>query len=193
MPSLHNQAVSLYSSQDTCPCFHCLCISFLPFSLTSKYWLSHAGLLPSLPLFLHLGIKSSCTLWRASLNICQLCSAFLSLRAVSQGAILTNSLKSWNFAFPKFRILNLLFTWPFSLGTVNSTSTWSLQPRLPPCLTSLISSLALVTVRSSMASSLVGLLSSIHSRSLLDCLQLMVLLLQQISGWLKSLSRTRAC
>ncbi|KAK4827886.1 hypothetical protein QYF61_022309, partial [Mycteria americana] len=35
-PSLHNPAASLYSSQDTCPCFHCLCISFLPFSLTSR-------------------------------------------------------------------------------------------------------------------------------------------------------------
>ncbi|KAK4829123.1 hypothetical protein QYF61_002161 [Mycteria americana] len=33
-PSLHNWAASLYSSQDTCPCSHCLCISFLPFSLT---------------------------------------------------------------------------------------------------------------------------------------------------------------
>ncbi|KAK4829843.1 hypothetical protein QYF61_006853 [Mycteria americana] len=35
-PPIHNRAVSLYSSQDTCPCFHCLCISFLPFSLTSR-------------------------------------------------------------------------------------------------------------------------------------------------------------
>ncbi|KAK4829570.1 hypothetical protein QYF61_005239 [Mycteria americana] len=63
-----------------------------------------------------------------------------------------------------------------------------------------ISSLGLVTIRSSIASPLVGLsitwlkkLSSMHARSLLDCLQLAVLLFQQMSGWLKSPSRTRAC
>ena len=47
--------------------------------------------------------------------------------------------------------------------------------------------------RSNIASPLVGLptiwlknLSSLHYRSLLDCLQLAVLLFQQMSGWLKS-------
>lgn len=34
--SLHKRAVSLYSSQDTCPCFCCPCISILPFSLTRR-------------------------------------------------------------------------------------------------------------------------------------------------------------
>ncbi|KAK4829131.1 hypothetical protein QYF61_002210 [Mycteria americana] len=76
----------------------------------------------------------------------------------------------------------------------------SLQPRLPPILMSPISLLALVTNRSGITSPLVGLsitwlkkLSSMHSRSLLDCLQLSVLLFQQMSGWLKSPSRTRGC
>ncbi|KAK4832829.1 hypothetical protein QYF61_025817, partial [Mycteria americana] len=55
----------------------------------------HAGLLSSFPDSLHLGIESSCTLWKGSLKICQLCSAPLSLRAVSQGFLLTNCLKSW--------------------------------------------------------------------------------------------------
>ncbi|KAK4806919.1 LOW QUALITY PROTEIN: hypothetical protein QYF61_012640 [Mycteria americana] len=81
IPSLHIQAESLYSSQDTCPCFHCLCISFLHFSLTKRSLLSHAGLLPSLPDFLHMGIESSCVLRKMSLKSCQLCSAPLSLRA----------------------------------------------------------------------------------------------------------------
>ncbi|KAK4816210.1 hypothetical protein QYF61_013448, partial [Mycteria americana] len=90
---------------DTCPCFHCLCISFLPFSLTSRSRLIHASLLPSFPDFLHMGIESCCTLWKVSLKICQLCSAPLSLRAVSQGVLLTNSLKSWIFAFPELRLL----------------------------------------------------------------------------------------
>ncbi|KAK4817028.1 hypothetical protein QYF61_026034 [Mycteria americana] len=120
-PSLHNQITSLCSSQDTCPCFHCLCISFLPFTLTRSR-LIHAGLLPSFPDFLHLGIKSSCALWKTSLKICQLYSAPLSPRAVSQGALLTNSLKSKKFAFLKFRVLTLLFAYPICLRTVNSTA-----------------------------------------------------------------------
>jgi len=94
--SLHNWAASLYSSQDTCPCFHCLCSSLLPFSLTSKSRLSHDGLLPSLHDFLHPGTKSSCALWKASLKICQLCSTALSLRTVSQGVLMTNSCLSQN-------------------------------------------------------------------------------------------------
>ncbi|KAK4831174.1 LOW QUALITY PROTEIN: hypothetical protein QYF61_015644 [Mycteria americana] len=102
-PSLHNRAASLCSSQDTCPCFHCLCSCLLLFSLTSRSRLSRAGLLPSFPDFLHLGTESSCPLWKASLRICQLCSVPLSLRTISQGVLLTNSLKSWKFAFLKFR------------------------------------------------------------------------------------------
>ncbi|KAK4832304.1 LOW QUALITY PROTEIN: hypothetical protein QYF61_021703, partial [Mycteria americana] len=174
-PSLHNQPASLYSSWDTCPCFRCLCISFLLFSLTSMSSLIHASLLPSFPGFLHLGIESSCALWKASLNICQLCSAPLSLRTVSQG--------SWKFAFLKFKVLTILLACPISLRTVNTTN-----PRLPPILTSLMSSLAFVTIRSSIASPLAGLsitwpkkLSSMQSRSLLDCLQLALLLFQQMS------------
>ncbi|KAK4823100.1 hypothetical protein QYF61_025838 [Mycteria americana] len=38
-PSLHNRATSLYSSQDTFPSFHCLCISFLPFIGLDSYML----------------------------------------------------------------------------------------------------------------------------------------------------------
>ncbi|KAK4828851.1 hypothetical protein QYF61_000908, partial [Mycteria americana] len=102
-PTLHKWAASLYSSQVTCPCFHCLRSSLLLFTLTSRSRLSHAGLFPSLPDFLHLGTESSCALWKASLKTCQLCSPPLSLRTISQGVLLTNSLKSWKFAFLKFR------------------------------------------------------------------------------------------
>lgn len=62
-----------------CPCFHCLCIWFIPFSLTTSSLLSHAGLLPSWLDLLSLGIASSCALWKTSLEICQLCSTPLSL------------------------------------------------------------------------------------------------------------------
>jgi len=81
--SPHNWAASLYSSQDTCPCFHCLRSLLLPFSLTSRSRFSHAGLFPSFPDFLHLGTESSCALWKVSLKIYQLCSAPLSLRTIS--------------------------------------------------------------------------------------------------------------
>ena len=137
-----------------CPCSHHLCSSFLPSTFTSKSWLSNGVLFPSLPDFLLLGIKSSCALWKPSLKMCQLCSTPLSLRAVSLGFLLVNSLKSWNYAFLKFRVLTLLFAWPLSLRSVNTTSTWSLQPRLTPILMSLISSFALVT---SIAFTFVGL------------------------------------
>ena len=83
----------------------------------------------------------------------------------------------------------MLFFIPISLSSVSFTSAWSLQPRLPPILTSPMSSLALVTTRSSITSPRVGVLitwlkklSSMHSRNLLDCLQLAVLLFQQMSS-----------
>ncbi|KAK4826427.1 hypothetical protein QYF61_008960 [Mycteria americana] len=123
-PSLHKRAASLYSSQVTRPCFHCLCRSLLLFSLTSTSRLSHAGLFLSLPDFLHLETESSCALWKASLKICQLCSAPLSLRTVSQGILLTKSLKSWNFVFLKFRVLAILLACPISLRTAK-------QPQFP--------------------------------------------------------------
>lgn len=49
----------------------------------------YSGLLPSLPNFLVLGIVMTCTLWKESLNICQLQFTPLSLKAISQGTQLT--------------------------------------------------------------------------------------------------------
>jgi len=88
-----------------------VCSSVLPFSLTSRSQLSHAGLFPSLPDFLYLGTESSCALCKTCLKICQLCSAPLSLRTVSQGVLLTNSLKSWKLAFLKFEIVTILLAY----------------------------------------------------------------------------------
>lgn len=103
---LPHQTSSLYSSQVTCLNFHCLCICFLPLTLTSLSLPSHAGLLPE---FLLLGITSSCLQWKTSLKICHLCSTPSSLRAVSQGIPLTSSPKSWKSAFLKFRTLLLIY------------------------------------------------------------------------------------
>lgn len=84
--SLHIQAVSQYSSQDTSPYFHWLCIPSCTFTLITRSWLIHGGLLPSFPDFSPVRIENSCALWKVSLKICQFCSAPLSLRAVSRGS-----------------------------------------------------------------------------------------------------------
>ncbi|KAK4828375.1 hypothetical protein QYF61_026113 [Mycteria americana] len=54
--------------KDACPCFHCPCISFLHLSSARGSLLSHASLLPSLPDFLHMRIKSSWALRKMSLK-----------------------------------------------------------------------------------------------------------------------------
>ena len=121
-PSLHSLAASLYSCHGICLYFHCLCIFFLLSRLTGRSRLSHAGLLPSFPDLLHLGMEASCAPRKASLNICQLSSALLSMKTVSHGVLLTHSLKSWKLAFLKFSILILHFDCLISLRSVNSTT-----------------------------------------------------------------------
>ena len=74
-----------------------------------------------------------------------------------RGSTLTNSFKSWKLAFLKFRVFTLLFACPLFLKTKKFTHPWSLHPRLPSILTSLVSSLTLVTSRYRNESPLVGL------------------------------------
>lgn len=105
-------------------------ICFSSISLTSNSLVSQASLLPSLPNFFLLEIASSCAQWKTSLKICQLCSAPLSLRAVSQGILLNISLKSWKSAFLKFRGLTLLLTWFTFFRTRVSDSLRHLPPSL---------------------------------------------------------------
>lgn len=100
------QTASLFSSQVTCPCSHCLCICVFPFNLTTRSLLSHTGLLPPLPGFLLLRVASSCTL-RIYLKICQLYFTPLFLRVVSQGILLAISLKVGIFPFINSRSLTL--------------------------------------------------------------------------------------
>ena len=109
-------------------------------------------------------------------------------------------LESQKFALLKFKVLTILFARPAFLPITNSTRAWSLQPRLPPILTSLMLSSALVRTGFSKASPQVGpsitwtrKLSSTDTRNLLDCLPPAMPLSQQISRWLKSSIRTRAC
>lgn len=144
IPFLHIQAAPLCSSQAICPWFHCLCISFSCFNLTKMSLLSHADVLHSLPDCLHMGIESSCAPRKMCLKSRQLSSASSSLRAVSLEVPSCNSLNNWKFTLLKFKVLALLFTWPVALEIVNSSRAWSLRPRLPPILTSPISSSGLV-------------------------------------------------
>lgn len=174
-PSLHKQS-ELYTLPrrlvSTSTSF-----SFLPFSLTRRPWLNHTSLLSSFLNFVHMNIKSSCIPWKTSLSVCQLCSAPLSQKVVSQRVLLTDSLNNWNYTFVKFRMLTLLFTWCISLRTKNSNSAWILQLRTFPVVLGPINSLVLETIRSSIVSHLIGLsiswlnnLSSTLFRNLLDCL-----------------------
>ena len=117
--------------------------------------LGHASFLPPLPAFSFRGTESSCTLRRALLKS-SLSSTSLSLRTASQRILANNSLNSLKFTIPNYRVLTPLFVRSAFLEIMNSTSAWSLQPRLPPALTPLMISSALVSSRSSNASPLVG-------------------------------------
>lgn len=86
-PSQRNLIVSLCSSQIACLYLHWLCICFLCLSLTSSAWFIHISLLTSFDGILQMRIESCCSLWKVFLRICQLCSAFLFQRAVSQKAL----------------------------------------------------------------------------------------------------------
>ena len=94
-------------------------------------------------------MESRHALRRVSLKSCQLCSVPMPLRTCSQGIPLSSFLSSWKFALLKHRVLALLFARPAFFKITNSTKAWSLQPRLPPILTSLMLSSALVSTRSS--------------------------------------------
>ena len=124
--------------------------------MPSRSLLNHASFLPPLPAFLFRGTESSCALRKASLKSSQLSLTSLSLRTASHGILANNSLNSLKFTLPKYRVLTPLFARPTWLKITNLTWAWSLQPRLPPTLTPLMISSALVSSRSSNASPLVG-------------------------------------
>lgn len=115
---LRSWSASLYYSQCMCSCFHCLCISI--FSLIRRSFLSHAGLLPSLPDFQHMETESSCAPRKSAFRSCHFFLLFLSLRKFSQVVPSINSLNNWKLALLKFRVLCLLDK-PISLKFVNST------------------------------------------------------------------------
>ena len=98
------------------------------------------------------------------------------------------------------RVVIMLYALLPPLSILNSMISWSLQARWPLTFTSSRSHSLFVSVRSSRAPlrvvSLVAFvwkLSWMLCRNSLDCWYCAVLVLQQISGWLKSTVRTRAC
>jgi len=133
------------------------------------------------------------------LDINQLAWAHLPSRASSHGTLPSRSLNRPKSTLLKSRVVSFLCTPLAALRILNSTIAWPLQPRLPLSFTYPTSPSLLVRTRSSIAPLPIGssitwrrMLSSIHSRNLLDFLCLAVLSLQQILGWLKSPMRTRA-
>ena len=137
-------------------CFHFLYISLFSLSLSCRSLHRHNGHLPPLLKFFSWGMENHCALRRVSLKSCQFCSVPMPSWTVSQGIPLSSSLSSRKFALLKHRVLALLFARPGFFKITNSTKAWSLQPRLPPILTSLILSSALVSTMSSKASPQVG-------------------------------------
>lgn len=132
---------------------------------------------------------------KAFLRSCQLCSAPFPLRTVSQGILLTNSLQSWNFSFLKFRVLTLCLTHIPQDCKVQRFVITAAQadPNLdvPEWFTCVGDHQIQYCIPSGRAITRLRKSSSLHSRSLLDFLQLTVLLSQMLQ-LLKFPSRTRA-
>lgn len=133
-PSPHNLLASLYSSQGTYPYFH---ENACAFSSHSPVRPEAPVLLPSFPDFVQLGTKSSCSLRKASLEICQFCTSAFPLRTDFQGVLLANSLESWKLTFVKHRVLILLFVCLTSIRSVNYTIASQLYHYIPGNLQSL--------------------------------------------------------
>lgn len=99
-----------------------------------------------------LPFQISYTWWTRALllcgKICKLKPALFSLKTVSHRVLLTNSFEELKYCFFKIQG-TFFFTWPITLRTANSISEQSLQPRLLSVLIPPMSSLALMTIRSS--------------------------------------------
>lgn len=117
---------------------HYLCISFLPFSFSTRSQFSHDGLLPSFPDFLYLGIESSYALWKMSFKISQISSVPLPLRAVFHRAPIDELFEGLEVILPEIQGPDFILGLTFIPQDVNSTSALSLQPGLPPVLMLLI-------------------------------------------------------
>lgn len=109
-------------------------------------------------------------------------------RTVSHRILPSRSLTRSKSALLKSRVAILLFVL-LPLRILNSTTLSLLQPRWPPILTSLTSSSCFASMRCSRVSSSCLFL---ESRNFLDCLWPPILSFQQILGWFKSHTRTRA-
>ena len=153
----------------------------------------HAGLLPPLLDFLLRGMHWSWAWRKWCLNSNQLSWTPLLSRALTRGIPPSRSLKRPKLTLLKSKIMILLTALLLLCRILNSTISWSLQPRLPLTFTSSTSPSLFISTRSSITSLLVGSsttcvkkLSSMLCRNLLDCVCLAVWSFQQISGWLKS-------
>lgn len=117
----------------------------------------------------------------------------------SHGILISRSFKRPKFAFWNLRVLVLLTAGLPPCRILISTISWSLQPRLPPTFTSSTTSSCFLVQGPTTHPSLLApppLASQCFhqwSADFLDCLCQAILSLKQISVWLKSPRRTRAC
>lgn len=113
IPSLHNWAVPLHSSYDVPASTACV-LPFCPLVWPAGF--DSSVLVSCLPFLISYtrGLRAL-ALYGKCLKVVP--ALFCSLKDVSQGIILLNSLKSWKFGFLKFRILTLVFAWPLGLQT----------------------------------------------------------------------------
>lgn len=133
------------------------------------------------------------------MSIKQLLWTPLPSRALSHGIPPNRSLKRTKLPLLKSRVAVLLIALLLPCRILNSTISWSLQPRLVSNL-HIPKQSFFVSTRSNNTflppgsfAICVKKLSSGLYRDLLACVCLTVMSFQQISGWLKCSRRTRAC
>ena len=146
-----------------------------------------------------MGTVCSCVFKTSSLKNVQPSWTTLPFRTFSQGTLSTSILNRPKSALWKSMVLVSLTPLLTSPQTKNSIFSWSLSPRLPPTTTSPTSPSLLVNSKSSAAPPLAGSLiscvrklSSTCSRNLLDSFLSAVSYFWQMSGKLKSPTRTSA-
>ena len=116
----------------------------------------HAGILEFLPDFLFVGMPCSWAWRRWSLNMSHISWAPLPFRALSNGTLLSRSLKGLESALLKSRVVSLLHTLLAALRILNSIISWPLQPRLPLSFTFPTSPSLLVGTKPSITPLLLG-------------------------------------
>jgi len=180
---------ALTVSQVTCPCCHLLSASFLWLSFKSNSLFIHAGIL--LPLFVCFSVRvlSFLSLGRWFLTFQQLSWTLLLFRTTHYEILPGCSQNTLKSALLKFRAVILWMRIFLPPRILDSSMSWSYNQDCPALTSPTISSLFIRIKFSSVplafrsSGTCLWKVPSMHFRSLLDCLWLAGLSLQQISEW----------